>query len=411
MKKATAAIYLDKNRPKENGKSLVKIKVTFNRKRKYFQTGIDLTPNEFEQIFYGKRKSPKQKEIKRKIEYFEKKADKVIENLSVFSFDIFKEHYLDNRNTTDSISFAFDKYIKNLKSEDRIGTADSYECAKNSIEKFYKGLTFSEVTQYTLRKYEKWMLEKGNSISTVGIYMRSLRAVYNCQSIDRKVYPFGIGKNKYRIPKSKNTKKALRVEEVSKIYSYEAELMSVKDMAKDYWLFLYLSNGMNVKDFCLLKWKNIDKNILSFKRAKTENNQREKKTITVALKKESIQIIKKWGQPSINKNVYIFPHINDKMDEEKKKKVRKQLLKTINKYIKRIAIELEIEKPVTTSTARHSFATVLKRSGSNVDMISELLGHSNVGVTENYLDSFENDQIHEQTAVLLSGFKKAKQGG
>jgi integrase len=41
-------------------------------------------------------------------------------------------------------------------------------------------------------------------------------------------------------------------------------------------------------------------------------------------------------------------------------------------------------------------------------MISDLLGHSSLGVTENYLDSFENEKIKEQTDALLSFNKKAQ---
>ena len=117
------------------------------------------------------------------------------------------------------------------------------------------------------------MLTNGNSISTVGIYLRSLRAIYNVQNIDKSVYPFGKGKNKYSIPTSKNTKKALAIEEIAKIYHYKAEPNSTKEMAKDYWIFLYLCNGMNVKDFCLLKWENIESDMLVYKRAKTERSQ------------------------------------------------------------------------------------------------------------------------------------------
>ncbi len=406
MKTAKASIYLDANRPKKSGKCSVKIKVTYNRKRKYFSTGVDLMPNEFETIFYGKRKTVKQKEIKTKVEYFEKKADDVINSLSVFSFDAFEEKFLDERNTDDSVSFAFDKYISNLKLENRIGTAVSYECAKNSLESFNENLTFAEVTPTFLKKYENWMTKNGKSVSTVGIYLRSLRAVYNLQSIDKSVYPFGVGKGKYTIPTSKNTKKALTIQEIGKIYNYKAEANSTKEMAKDYWMFLYLSNGMNVKDFCLLKWVNITGNMLNYKRAKTERSQKESKKISVALKPESMEIIKKWGQPSLNKDAYIFPHLNHKMDTEQQRKVYQNLTKIINKYIKQIAKEVGINKNVTTYYARHSFATVLKRSGANITLISDLLGHSDVKVTQNYLDSFENDQIQVQTDVITAGFKK-----
>ena len=40
-------------------------------------------------------------------------------------------------------------------------------------------------------------------------------------------------------------------------------------------------------------------------------------------------------------------------------------------------------------------------------MISDLLGHSDLKVTQNYLDSFEDSQIQAQTDVLTTGFKKA----
>jgi site-specific recombinase XerD len=407
MKKAKASIYLDTLRPKEDGTCSVKIKITFNRKRKYFSTGIDLTPDEFEKVLYAKRRTEKQKELKNKIEYFEKKADKVIDNLKVFSFDMFKEHYLDQRNTTDSVSFAFDKYIETLELNDKISTATCYKCAKTSIEKFNKSLTFADVTPKFLKDYEKWMKKQENSNTTISIYLRCLRAIYNQQNIDRSIYPFGTGSKKYTIPTTKNTKKALTVKEIGEIYNYESELNTSEDMAKDYWLFLYMSNGMNVKDFCLLKWKDISNNMLTYNRAKTRSSRKEAKRISVALKAESLEIIKKWGQPSINKDAYIFPHFNDKMDAVERRKVCQNLTKTINKYMKRIAKEVGIEKNVTTYFARHSFATVLKRSGAKIELISELLGHSNVSVTENYLDSFENDQIQKETDVLTSAFKKS----
>jgi len=406
MKTAKASIYLDEIRPKANGLCSVKIKITYNRKRKYFTTGIDLSPDEFDTVFFGKRKTDKQKEIKTKVEYFETKANDVINLLAVFSFDAFEENFLDQRNTVDSVSFAFDKYIGNLKLENRLGTLVTYECAKKSIEKFNKNLTFAEIIPNLLKKYENFMINKGCSISTVGIYLRSLRAVYNLQNIDKSVYPFGIGKNKYTIPTSKNTKKALTLDEIGKIYNFKGEMSRTKEMAKDYWLFLYLCNGMNVKDFCLLKWADIKGNMLTYKRAKTLRSQRESKNIAVALKPETMDIIKKWGQPSVNKDAFVFPHLNSKMNEIQKMAIYKQLTKIINKYIKQIAKELEIDKNVTTYFARHSFATVLKRSGAKIEMISELLGHSNVGVTESYLDSFENDQIQKETDVLTAGFKK-----
>ena len=406
MKQAEVSIYIDE-RPKKNGKCSVKIKVSFNRKRNHYSTGIDLTVEEFEKVFHAKRKTNEQKEIEGKLLYFKAKAKDVISKLPVFTVDAFEEQFFDQRNTHNSVSFAFDKYIKQLISEERIGTAVSYKCAKNSIEKYKNNLTFADISPPFLKAYDKWMLKEGNSVTTIGIYLRSLRAIYNQQKIDISLYPFGEAKDKYSIPTSRNIKKALTVEEIAKIYSYEAELNSTKEMAKDYWIFLYLCNGMNVKDFCLLKWENIYGDMLTYNRAKTQRSKKESKSISVALKSETFEIIKKWGQPSISKNAYIFPHLELEMTTEKQRATYQQLTKTINKYIKKICVELKINENVTTYFARHSFATVLKRSGANISLISDLLGHSSVGVTESYLDGFENEQIQEQTNVLTAGFKKA----
>ena len=405
--KAQASIYLDELRVKKNGKCAVKIRITYNRQRSYFPTGIDLTPEEFEQVMHGQRRTADQREALLKLNHLFGKAETLIDKLPVFTFSAFEENYLEQRNTLNSVSFAFDKYIEQLIGEKRIGTAVTYKCARNSIAEFRKNLTFAEVTPELLKKYESKMLKEGNSISTVGIYLRSFRAIYNQQGIDKSLYPFGEQKNKYSIPTSRNIKKALTLEEIGKIYHYAAPTGSTKEMAKDYWLFLYLCNGMNVKDFCLLKWSNIDGQMLTYKRAKTERSRKESKLISVALKPETLEIIKKWGQPSILKEAYIFPHLKLGLSAEGERAIYQQLTKTINKYMKRISSELGLNKEVTSYFARHSFATVLKRSGAKIEMISELLGHSSVDITESYLDSFEMEQIHKETDALTAAFRKA----
>ena len=49
----------------------------------------------------------------------------------------------------------------------------------------------------------------------------------------------------------------------------------------------------------------------------------------------------------------------------------------------------------------YTFATVLRRSGVNVGIISESLGHTDLKTTQIYLDSFENEQLDEAMSNLL----------
>jgi site-specific recombinase XerD len=122
----------------------------------------------------------------------------------------------------------------------------------------------------------------------------------------------------------------------------------------------------------------------------------------ISLKPEAKAVIKRWGQPSINPESYVFPHLHKGLTAEQERKIVQQLTKTINKYMKAIANELKINKPCTSYYARHSFAQVLKNSGASMEFISEALGHSDMKTTRNYLDGFENETIHKTTDALTA---------
>ena len=89
------------------------------------------------------------------------------------------------------------------------------------------------------------------------------------------------------------------------------------------------------------------------------------------------------------------------MNEYEKAKVKHQFIKTINKYMKRIGIEIGYDKPLTTYSARHSYATILKRSGAPLSFISEALGHKSLLTTESYLDSFEDETRRKYAEMLV----------
>jgi len=78
----------------------------------------------------------------------------------------------------------------------------------------------------------------------------------------------------------------------------------------------------------------------------------------------------------------------------------------INNWMKHILKNLEIDKKGTTYVARHTFSTVLKRSGASTEYIQEALGHSDIKTTENYLDSFEKE-VKKEFAQRLTSFKNS----
>jgi integrase/recombinase XerD len=401
----TTSLFINRHSPNAKDKCSVSIRVTFERKKKYYPTGLKLTVSDFEKT---QSKKPRKafKELALKMHSFEKKAADIIKDLPVFTFKAFEKHYYSNRGAKDSINLAFADYAAELRQAGRIGTAVSYECSQSSLNKFAPGAKFADVAPDFLRKYEKWMLSKEKSITTVGIYLRSLRTLFNNAIADgmltKDYYPFG--KKRYEIPTGNNIKKALTLNDIAKIYYYQPEPGSMTERAKDYWLFMYLCNGINVKDMCLLKYENIKGEILEFERAKTARTKRNVEPIRVALSEDAKAIIKKWGNENKDSKTFIFPVLEKGLTPERERQLIQQLTQVINCHMKGIVKNLEITNDVTTYAARHSFATILQRSGVSTEFISEALGHSNVRTTQNYLAGFE-DESKRETVKLLTAFK------
>ncbi|MCD6012943.1 MAG: site-specific integrase [Flavipsychrobacter sp.] len=395
----------DIRRAKKDGNYPLKIRITFNRKQKYYPTSIDLTEDEWKSV-QGDKTPKNLKESKLKINGVLAKARVICDDLKTFSFPSFEKTFYQVRSKGNLVNM-YEDYIGELTKEERIATAKNYTCSLNSLLNFKSKINFDDITVEFLKRYEKWMLQEQNSITTVGIYLRPLRAIYKKAIaeglINLEHYPFGT--NRYEIPSGVNIKKALTINDVGKIYNYQTKLNSMMDRAKDFWLLTYFCNGINMKDILLLQNKNIEGDFITFIRSKTERTtRRNQKKISIYLIDDVKQIIQKWRNIGNKPEDFLFPILAKEMDAATKYMKIQQFTKSVNKYIDRIAKDIGIERDVRTYTARHTFSTVLKRSGASIEYISEALGHSNKKTTENYLDSFEKE-TQKEFANKLTSFK------
>jgi integrase/recombinase XerD len=79
------------------------------------------------------------------------------------------------------------------------------------------------------------------------------------------------------------------------------------DKAKDFWIFSYLCNGINIMDIARLKWKNVDASTISFIREKTKRTTKGNPITIIAIRNDHInKILSKWGSEVVNKEDYIF---------------------------------------------------------------------------------------------------------
>jgi site-specific recombinase XerD len=250
------------------------------------------------------------------------------------------------------------------------------------------------------------MLNQGRSNATIGIYLRPLRALFNTAihngDLKKDFYPFGLEKNKrYERPTGKNIKKALQIKDIGLIYNYKPETEPA-EKAKDFWVFMYLCNGINVKDMCLLTYGNIEGDVIKFVRAKTKRTKKNTTEIRIALTAEAKAIIKKWGNKKKDADSFVFPILEKGLTPTRERQQIQQLTQVINCHMKGIAAALGIDSSLTTYVARHSFATVLLRSTKNPLLVGNALGHSDTKTTQSYFAGFEDDTIKDAMAALTA---------
>jgi integrase/recombinase XerD len=69
--------------------------------------------------------------------------------------------------------------------------------------------------------------------------------------------------------------------------------------------------------------------------------------------------------------------------------------------MKRMGEELGFKTSLTTYVARHSFATILVRSGAPLAFASQSLGHTSILTTQKYFAGFELAAQAEYTKALI----------
>lgn len=328
----------------------------------------------------------------------------------VFTFQRFEKEFLLNVSSKGFLAF-FQDYLERLKSEERIGTYESYSSVFRTFKKFAKDKEIDpvDVTPEFLTGYEKYLAsprvrkvsEKKKIIYTanrtsISIHMRTLRAVYNSMlsylPALQEHYPFstkGIKNNRYKIRSGAGKHgDALTIEQLKTFINTEILEGTPEWVAKKFWLFSFFCNGMNMTDIAHLKYSNIHDDCIRYVRRKTKDTEQHEEYIEVPLTETILNIIDELGTLPKLKNRYVFNILQNMNDIMMERKLIKQHTKTTNKYLARICNSNELPK-ITTYWARHTYASLLKEAGKPVELIREMLGHADIKTTEHYLKRFD----------------------
>jgi integrase len=390
-----------------NGEHPVMLRVTKNRKSKYISTGFKCSQEMWdEKNNLPKKKHPLHTEAKVLIAQKIIEAEKLVMELESESKNLsaheIKTKLRKAKVNNPAVYDFFDTVIERLRNSGQIKNAQIYSDTKRNLTHFTKSaaIHFSDVDVEFLNKFEEYLKTNGKGGNTIFIYMRTLRALLNkaikeavCSD---KYYPF----KKFSLAKYtkiKTEKRAISKADILKIKNLHLATNSPLIDAQNIFMFSYYCRGINFVDIALLKWKDIKSGRLIYTRQKT------KELFNIEIF-DAVKEILEYYKPLTytNNESYIFPILNkshktpNMMYNRKEKMIRK-----INKDLKEIANLVGIETELTTYVARHSYATILKKSGIATAVISEAMGHDSEKTTKIYLESFENNILDEASRCLL----------
>lgn len=384
------------------GKFAIKIRLTYTRDKrtiqKNFPTGSYATIDEFQKILTKKvGKDSRLQDIESKVTALYENGKRIVRENPFIDHEAFG-YELTNAGSFKSPLALMGNYAQTLKREGKAGTAEYYQQAISSFKSFAgEHFTFGSVTPKWLMKYERWMVEgdiekkrPAKSITTVGMYCRALRTIFNLAIDKKKINPsqYPFGKGKYVIPTSKGRKLALTEDQKNKMLKFRSLVPDVQK-AVDMWVFSYYSYGMNFADIARLKFGDIKDDVIVFNRTKTKNTERDRSFIEIPVKEHAQEIIKRWGNSnSTNPNAYVFPVLRDGLTIDQINNRVHDFIADTNENLKAACASLELPR-ITTYWARHTFATVAYKKGAGIEFIQKALGHADVKTTQAYINSFD----------------------
>lgn len=285
-----------------------------------------------------------------------------------------------------------EKSISQLRMMGKARTSDIYKCTLSSFLRFSSGkdISFSDIDTDLIMRYEAHLLrDRGITRNSSSFYLRTFRATYNravAQGLTHDRHPFryvytGI---------DKTTKRALPLQLLRRIATLDLTSEPNLEKARDLFLFSFYTRGMSFVDMAYLKKSDIANGTLVYRRRKTGQ------ILQIKWEKCMQDIVDKYDNDN---NDYLLPIINKENINK-----RQQYLSSIgytNILLKKIGFILDLQLPLTTYVARHSWANIARFKNVPISIISEGMGHNSESTTRIYLSSLETHLVDNANSTIL----------
>jgi len=397
--KITIRFYIDKSKTNKTGKSAIKCRITYNKNRKEFSTGLFINPTFWDSKHqFTKPPNDGNDDINTQLSLIKSKINRAFLLLQIqennFSVDDIYMLYKGKKSAKEhNVLEQFESYLNMLKKligiDIKQATWNKFYYVKNNVKSFIKwkyktnDYPLKKLTLQFLIDFEYYLKVEENQKQitinkSIQRFRKPIKVALSKGYLDRD--PFML----YKTKSVKTEIVFLSVDELKQLETYEfsqSRLQQVKD-----WFVFSCYTGLAYNEIKNLRKQYIVKGFdnelwIEMKREKTQKN------ISVPLLPKARELIDKYTL--VNSEVVFDVFSNQRY----------------NSYLKEIASILGLEKRLTTHTARKTFAsTVLLYNDVPMEIVSQLLGHSSITITEDSYGKVVKQKISEEISKLTERF-------
>lgn len=380
-----------------------------NNKRKVMALGIYAEPHQWndklemfvtdkrvpklhpDRIYLNEWLTQKKSEILRIIADFD--SNKIDWTLNQFEQEFF--HYSNKGNVKEF----FENLIQTYKDTNHIGNANCYSRTLHVLELFDEKLServFPEIDIKYVKSFDVFLQKRECKGNTRKFYFKTLRAVLNKAIQDGEAsettYSFGKGGFSISSLEEETTKRYLPHDSMFKLKTTVMD-NAVLERTRRLFLFSYYCYGISFIDAALLTKKNIIRynggNYIVYKRNKTKEAKKVK-PIQIKITPEIQELMNWFSANTLLVEDYLLPIVSiaGYKGEQLYNHIRNRFGRN-NKNLANLAKVLEItDMKLTSYVSRHTMAMTLQDNQVPREVISQILGHSDLATTNTYLDSF-----------------------
>ncbi|QHT66342.1 site-specific integrase [Rhodocytophaga rosea] len=376
----SAKLYCKKSKRKSDGTAPVYIILRINNKEKLIATGKYVNHENFDNSS-GKVGRAEPNSMKLNVYLSAKLAsiEKIILDLQHEGRAVTHAQVIQSFNTDGKLLFV-DFCRQELEESRRAISEKHYKTTKYQIDKlagYRPDLTLQHLNFEFLQKYQYHLVEKGNKPNTLHGDFKMIRKFLNL-AIKKgltKNYPF----KDFEIPSEDSVKEYLSLKEVETLHNlYDSELLSAKLQNTLFYFLIACYTGLRFSDVGRLNALYLklsgNRYFISMLMKKT------KKPVEIPLSNRVVRLLSKRLGIKYEQLIETDLLKNDRLFSKK----LKQSNSRVNTDIRQIIAMQKIDKYISFHCSRHSFAINSLILGISLEVISNILGHTQLKTTQIY---------------------------